>query len=232
MRDAQGNEIFVGNLYDFDYEGESRLRPGFSVRMRTAFQRWSSSEVYTEESDWTEWVTFYGTRLRAPVFGEYSQVNCTIKWYVDDSYGVSHFVYTLNGGAEKMVALDESFNLALENGDVVRVKCVPNEEGEMNGYIDSDWVVYTCTDARTPMEAPSNIRVEGSYVCWDAVDGAMRYQVEMIYEGKTQTLYTRSTRYGGKDGAVYRVRALPEDSENYKVSDWSEEIIYYEDNGK
>jgi len=179
------------------------------------------------DSEWSEWYTFEGIKISAPEFGDYDTARCKISWFVWDTSLISHYVYTINGGATVRVELDEALTVFLKNGDVLRVKCVPNAEGIAKGYVDGEWAVYTCVDNRAVLSVPTNLRIADKILWWNAVDGAMYYVVEITYEGKTTERIVKSNDMAPPmPGRTYRVRALAEDQENYRSSDWSESITY------
>ena len=220
--DENGNPVDITIASEAGYARFYVPSAGTKVRVRIP------ASGYWLESEWSEWVTFDGIKVAAPTLGEYSTTNCTISWSLDNIENISHYVYTINGGEEVTVALDGTLSVFLNNGDVFRVKCVPTTNAIANGYVDSAWVTYVCTDSRTALSTPANVRfdVDTGYIIWDAVDGANYYILEITYEGWTDTITYRKTSYwGGKPGAIYRVRAAAEDTENYRLSDWSESVI-------
>ena len=214
-KDQSGNPVTVSG------EGGSSFQlpaPGTQVRVKLA------ADGYWLESEWSEWYTFEGIKVTAPALGGYSSVNCTISWSLDDTANVSHFVYTLNGGSEVSVALDAIRPIYLSQGDVLRVKCVPTADAISNGYTDSAWGEYVCTDARTSLATPANIKIDTESAClvWDAVEGANYYVIETTFDGEvTETRFGKTSYAGIKPGAVYRVRAIPKDFETQRSSDWS-----------
>ena len=140
---------------------------------------------------------------------------------------VSHFVYTINGGTPITAGLEDGTTVFLKNGDVLRVKCVPNAEGIAKCFTDGEWAEYTCADNRTVLSTPTNLRIADKVLWWDAVDGAMYYVVEITYEGETTERIVRSNDIAPPMlGRTYRIRALAEDQENYRSSDWSEYVTY------
>ena len=220
--DENGNPVDITIASEAGYARFYVPSAGTKVRVRIP------ASGYWLASEWSEWVTFDGIKVAAPTLGEYSTTNCTISWSLDNIENISHYVYTINGGEEVTVALDGTLSVFLNNGDVFRVKCVPTTNAIANGYVDSAWVTYVCTDSRTALSTPANVRfdVDTGYIIWDAVDGANYYILEITYEGWTDTITYRKTSYwGGKPGAIYRVRAAAEDTENYRLSDWSESVI-------
>ena len=218
-KDQNGNPVTI-----LTEGGSTFTLPAVGTQMRVKL----TADGCWLESEWSEWYTFEGIKVTAPTLGEYSTTNCTISWSLDNIENISHYVYTINGGEEVTVALDGTLSVFLNNGDVFRVKCVPTTNAIANGYVDSAWVTYVCTDSRTALSTPANVRfdVDTGYIIWDAVDGANYYILEITYEGWTDTIIYRKTSYwGGKPGAIYRVRAAAEDTENYRLSDWSESVI-------
>ena len=179
---------------------------------------------YWLESEWSEWFTFEGVPVCAPEFREYEPTRCTISWSIWDGANISHYLYTINGGEPVRVELEDTFSVFLNKNDVLRVKCVASAEGIANGYIDSAWSEYTCLDNRTTLATPSNLYVKDKILWWDAVDGATYYLVETIYNGQKSERIVRSNHLGCVPGTTARIRALPDDAENYRSSDWSETI--------
>ena len=218
--DKDGNPVEIRIASEAGYARFYVPSAGTKVRVRIP------ASGYWLESEWSDWYTFEGIQVSSPAFGEYNYESCSIDWYLENNSYVSHYVYTVNGGDEVVVALDGTRSLVLENGDVLRVKCVVSEEGATNGYLDSDWVEYTCTDARQKLDTPTNIRIEGDSIVWDEVVGATRYIVEQDYNGRVQNFEMDYIGWPAKVGATYRVRAISEDAENYKPSNWSEPYLF------
>ena len=102
-----------------------------------------------------------------------------------------------------------------------------------NGYKDSEWVVYTCTDSRTALGVPTNVRIENGALLWDGVEGASNYIIEETFDGEVTEVRFGKTSYPGvKQGATYRVRAMPKTgSETYRSSDYSESVTYIGEKG-
>lgn len=182
-------------------------------------------------SDWSNSVTYTASTL-APQPTKLGTPTVTIS-----STGLANWsavanasscVYKINGGEEVTVALDGTLSVYLNNGDVFRVKCVPTTYAIANGYIDSAWVEYTCTDSRTALSTPTNVRIDDSgCLVWDAVDGANYYIIKITYEGDTyETRYGKTSYSGASEmpGAIYRVKAMPKDTETQRASNWSESV--------
>ena len=180
------------------------------------------------DSEWGEWVTFDGIKISAPEFGEYDLARCKIGWsFPHDTTYVSHYVYTVNGGAPITAGLEDGISVFLKNGDLLRVRCIPNAEGVARGYTDGEWAEYTCVDNRTALSAPKNLRIADKVLWWDAVDGAMYYVVEETRNGVTTEKIVRGAYMAPPiAGTTYRIRAIAEDKENYRASEWSESITY------
>ena len=183
---------------------------------------------YWLDSEWSEWFTFEGVKLSAPVFGDYDTQRCEMNWSIWDAENISHYLYTINGGEAVRVELYDNCSVVLNHGDRLRVKCVASEEGIANGYIDSDWVKYTCVDEREVLATPNGFRLndDGYFLIWDSVDDASYYVVEQTLYGRTITFDNDSTRITPKHGGIYRVRAVSEDIEHYRMSAWSESFTY------
>lgn len=235
---------YIQNWYNDHYEYEAFDKNGNPVEITIAsesgYARFYAPTVGTKvrvkipaseywlESEWSEWYTFEGIKLPAPEFGEYDLSRCKIGWsFPHDSTYVSHYVYTINGGTPITAGLEDGVTVFLKNGDVLRVKCVPNAEGIAKCFTDGEWAEYTCADNRTVLSTPTNLRIADKVLWWDAVDGAMYYVVEITYEGETTERIVRSNDMAPPmPGRTYRIRALAEDQENYRSSDWSESITY------
>ena len=104
--------------------------------------------------------------------------------------------------------------------------CVASEEGVTNGYLDSDWAEYTCTDTREALATPTNITVNGTTITWDEVTGATGYYVEYVLsDGRVIESEVGKTSARAIANAVsVRIRAMTSDSENYRPSAYSESI--------
>ncbi|MBO5223113.1 MAG: hypothetical protein J6C23_01210 [Clostridia bacterium] len=216
--DENGNPVDITIASEAGYARFYVPSAGTKVRVRIP------ASGYWLESEWSEWVTFEGIKISAPTLGEYSKDTCEINWSADTA-NVSHYLYTINGGTPVRVELDGDLSVVLNNGDVLRVMCVASEEGLANGYLDSEWVEYTCTDARQKLGTPVNIRVEDGYIVWDEVAGASKYIVEENYKS-IQTIEIEYIGWYATVGATYRVRAISDDVENYRSSDWSESYLF------
>ena len=217
--DENGNPVDITIASEAGYARFYVPSAGTKVRVKIP------ASGYWLESEWSEWVTFDGIKVATPTLGEYSNDTCSIGWSLENGAYVSHYVYTLNGGDEVEIALNGTLSIALENGDVLRIKCVASAEGLENGYLDSEWVEYTCTDARQKLGTPVNIRVEDGYIVWDEVAGASKYIVEENYKS-IQTIEIEYIGWHATVGATYRVRAISDDVENYRSSDWSESYLF------
>ena len=216
-KDQNGNPVTILS------EGGSSFNlpaPGTQVRVKLM------ANGYWLESEWSEWYTFGGLKVAAPTLGEYSTAGCTISWSLDNAENVSHFIYTINDGTPVRVELNGTRSVFLNDGDVFRVKCVPNGDAMTNGYVDSAWMTYVCTDARQKLGTPTNIRFEYGSIVWDVVEGAAGYIVEQDYNGRVQSFEIDYNSWSAKIGATYKVRAVPNDAENYKLSDWSEPYLF------
>lgn len=238
--DADGGRGTAESGWDNGYEYEAKDKNGNPVQLDmidshrfalpavgTMIRAKRLGSDYWLESEWSEWFTFEGIKLPAPEFGEYDPSRCKMGWSVWDTSNISHYVYTINGGTAVTVALDGNCSVFLKNGDVLRVKSVPNAEGIAKGYIDGEWAEYTCVDNRSVLSVPTNLRIADKVLWWDAVDRAMYYVVEITYEGKTTERIVRSNNMAPPmPGRTYRVRALAEDQENHRSSGWSESITY------
>ena len=214
-----------GNPVDITVAGEAGYARFYVPSAGTKVRVRIPASGYWLESEWSDWYTFEGIKVPAPGFGEYDRDNCRISWSADTA-NVSHYLYTINGGTPTRVELNADLSVVLDNGDVLRVMCVASEDGVANGYLDSDWAEYTCTDARQKLGTPANIRVENGSIVWDEVDGVTRYIVEQDYNSRVQTFEIGYIGWAAKVGATYRVRAISEDTENYKPSDWSEPYLF------
>ncbi|MBE6668188.1 MAG: hypothetical protein E7607_07770 [Ruminococcaceae bacterium] len=231
----------IDNWYNDHYEYEAIDKNGESVDITIASEAGYArfyvpsagtkvrvkipASGYWLESEWSEWYTFDGIKVSAPTFGEYDQTTCEISWWADTA-NVSHYLYTINGGTPVRVELDAELSVALDNGDELRVMCVASEQAIANGYLDSEWVEYTCTDARQKLSTPANIRIEDGLLVWDKITGANRYIVEQDYNGRVQNIEIGYIGWSPKIGATYRVKAISEDTENYKPSNWSELYVF------
>ena len=184
------------------------------------------------ESEWSEWYTFEGIQISAPGFGEYNTTSCKISWSADTT-NVSHYLYTLNGGTSVRVEINGNCSLVLNNGDVLRVKCVASEAGLANGYLDSDWAEYTCVDNRTALATPSNVKIENGMISWDEVEGATYYILESVLEdGRTIERRVDKLSTGASSNVVsFRVRAMTDDFENYRPSNFSASIANTSEKG-
>ena len=238
----------IENWYNDHYEYEAIDKDGNPVEIRIAseagYARFYVPAVGTRvrvkipgsgywlESEWSEWYTFEGVKLAAPSFHDYDTEKCKIGWTADTS-SVSHYIYTVNGGTPVRIATDGYLYVALNNGDVLRVMCVASEEGVTNGYLDSDWAEYTCTDTREALATPTNITVNGTTITWDEVTGATGYYVEYVLsDGRVIESQVGKTSARAIPNAVsVRIRAMTSDSENYRPSAYSESIAITNEKG-
>jgi len=226
--DKNGNPIkLTMDGYEFVNDRFDLPPAGTKVRVRLmACDHWL-------ESDWSDWYTFEGRKLDAPTLSEYDRDSCKISWSEVDGENVSHYVYTINGGESVKVELTGNRSVILNNGDVLRVRCVASEEGAARGYVDSDWVEYTCVDNRTPLAVPSNVRMDTHFLVWDAVEGASYYVVEVTWQdGRVTERQVGKCSMGAYgEMASFRVRAVTGDTENKKSSNWSESVINTSEKG-
>ena len=204
--------------------GSSFAFPAAGTKVRVKLM----ADGYWLASEWSDWVTFDGIKVAAPVFGEYDTTTCKIGWSAGTE-NVSHYLYTINGGTPVRVELDGNLSPVLNNGDVLRVMCVVSEEGVTNGYLDSEWVEYTCIDNRISLGTPTNVKIDTDSSClvWDAVDGATYYIVECVLsDGRIIERTVAKLSIGASSNYVsFRVRAMTEDLVNYRPSNYSESIV-------
>ena len=224
--DENGNPVDITIASEAGYARFYVPSAGTKVRVKIP------ASGYWLESEWSEWYTFEGTKVAAPTLGEYSTENCTISWSLDNTENISHYVYTINGGEAITIALDGTLSVYLNNGDEFRVKCVPTTDAIANGYVDSAWVTYTCVDSRTTLATPTNVRIDADSgnLIWDAVDGASEYILEWTDGGYTELITWGKTSLWVESGS-YRIRAVPDDTENYRSSDWSESVTVTSEKG-
>ena len=224
--DENGNPVEIRIASEAGYARFYVPSAGTKVRVRIP------ASGYWLESEWSDWVTFDGIKVAAPVFGEYDTTTCKISWTAGTE-NVSHYLYTINGGTPVRVELNGNLSLVLNNGDVLRVMCVASEQGVANGYLDSEWAKYTCVDNRTALATPSDVKIENGMLSWSAVDGATYYIVECVLDnGRTVERQVGKLSTGAASNVVsFRVRAMTEDLENYRPSDYSESIINTSEKG-
>ena len=224
--DENGNPVDITRASEAGYARFYVPSAGTKVRVRIP------ASGYWLASEWSDWVTFDGIKVAAPVFGEYDTTTCKISWTAGTE-NVSHYLYTINGGTPVRVELNGNLSLVLNNGDVLRVMCVASEQGVTNGYLDSEWSTYTCVDNRTALATPSDVKIENGMLSWSAVDGATYYIVECVLtDGRTIERQVAKLSTGAASNVVsFRVRAMTEDLENYRPSDYSESIINTSEKG-
>ena len=224
--DKNGNPVDITIASEAGYARFYVPSAGTKVRVRIP------ASGYWLASEWSEWVSFDGIKVAAPVLGEYDTTTCKISWTAGTE-NVSHYLYTINGGTPVRVELNGNRSLVLNNGDVLRVMCVASEQGVTNGYLDSEWSTYTCVDNRTALATPSDVKIENGMLSWSAVDGATYYIVECVLtDGRTIERQVAKLSTGAASNVVsFRVRAMTEDLENYRPSDYSESIINTSEKG-
>ena len=226
IKNAQGTVIFSGNRDGLN-EGNNRLYQGYAIRARAVMNDGAYSDIYVGDSDWSQWISFDGIKLEVSDL-DYSMYNGGVTWYGYSGY-ISHFVVIINEGVGRTVSRDGDHFTALKNGDTIKVKAIPTEEGVANGYIESDWVEYTCTDERQTLGTPANVTIRPDYgdIIWDAVSGADLYYIEIT--NKNGEIYTESTTsnvlYSLEVGATYRVRAKTYNGD-VRGSAYSEPVTY------
>ncbi|MBR2970295.1 MAG: hypothetical protein IKC48_00650, partial [Clostridia bacterium] len=219
--DASGSSIYKGNFNDFS-AWDNPMQVGYRVRVRAVINSWATDSIYTD-SEWSDWYVFEGIKLDKPQVGEYSLEICAISWYASSGDGIAYYVYTINGGEQKTVLPDTECSVALQNGDVFRIKAVAAEDGD---YIDSDWAEYTCNDNRTQLATPTNIRVQDKLLMWDEVQGASYYTVEYTKSGVPHETRVDYPEYYPQIGVTYRIKALSDNIQSYRASAWSESYTY------
>ena len=218
--DKNGNDVDITIASEAGYARFYVPSAGTKVRVRIP------ASGYWLASEWSDWVTFDGIKVAAPVLGEYDTTTCKISWTAGTE-NVSHYLYTINGGTPVRVELNGNLSLVLNNGDVLCVMCVASEQGVTNGYLDSEWSTYTCVDNRTALATPSDVKIENGMLSWSTVDGATYYIVECVLaDGRTIERQVAKLSTGASSNFVsFRVRAMTEDLVNYRPSNFSESIV-------
>lgn len=225
IKNASGQVIYSGSRENLT-EGNNKLSKGYSIRARTVFNEGETSNLYTGNSDWTNWYTYAGMKLEKPSIN-YSYDEAAARWHTDMNESVAYYVYTINGGSEIKVTTNGEQLTPLKNNDVLRIKAVVSDTGIANDLNDSDWAEFICVDDREQLSAPTNVRIEdGVVLYWDAVDGASCYVIEIVKGIERRTTQVYSTAfYEIKPGETYKVRAFSNNSE-LKSSVYSESITY------
>ena len=215
---AQGVIVHTGRYEDWSMGGESpRLLANWKVRARTVFNEGATSDLYSGNSEWSEYQEYAGRRIDAPNV-EYSEEDGAVKWYAGRGE-VSYFVYVINDGVEITVPKKSGdYSIYLKNGDTLRVKAVPTDEAKAEGYVESVWTEYTCVDSRPMLTAPTlTITGEGKEACleWNEIPGASRYLLEVTRaNGETYTREEYGTiSYGLEAGSTYHIRAISDNGE-------------------
>ena len=216
--------IFNGSYYDLT-EGNNRLSKGYKVKARTVFNDGASSNLYTDNSEWTEWYIYNGPKVDAPYL-DYNYGECGVLWYSEIGGNISHYVYTVNGGNEIKVTTHGEQLIPLRDNDILKIKAVPSNEGIANGYNESDWVEFICDDDREQLSAPNDVRIQDDKLIWTEVEGAECYVVEITKGTERSTVQVDNSEfYNIKPGETYRVRSKTYDSE-FKSSLYSERCTY------
>ncbi len=176
-----------------------------------------------EESDWSDWFTYDKMKVAAPSLTGYSLKDGAISWtFLGADLDFDHYVYTVNGGDPVHIYKGAKLLVQLSEGDVFRIKCVPTANLENQGYADSDWVEYVCTDERERLDTPA-VSINGNILSWEAVEGATRYVVTI--NDKEYTVY--STSVALTSGDYYFVSAY-DDTYAKAASAPTEEAVFKE----
>lgn len=211
VKDASGDVIFRG-----EGAAVSRLLKDYAARARTVFDDGATSELYSGDSEWTEWFVYAGRRLEKPNL-EYDSWNDSVKWYAERGE-VSHFIYIINDGvAINVPTKNGDYSVFLKYGDTLKVKAVPTDGAMQEGYVESEWAEYVCEDTREMLATPTiQITGEGKEAVleWNSISGADHYVLEITRGGETYTREEYGTySYGLEAGATYRVRAISNNSD-------------------
>ncbi|MBO5215827.1 MAG: hypothetical protein J6B79_06540, partial [Clostridia bacterium] len=210
----------VGTYNQDNYGEYERLPLGYSIRVR--LESLMGEDYYTQ-GEWSDWYTCTSIALSTPTnfIQSYETDSVKVEWgYVDRA---EKFVYTVNDGTEQETIYCGV--TGLKNGDKIKVKAVPASDGCFAESAYSD--AYTVTDLRTQLATPTNVRVQNKVLTWNAVENATYYEVEFMQNENLRTERADSTEfYPATIGKTYRVRAMSEDVENYKASEWSEGFTY------
>ena len=217
VRDA--NQQLVGTYTQDNYGEYERLPINYSIRVR--LESFVGGDYYTQ-GEWSDWFTCTAIKLSTPnTFTQsYDIDGIKVEWNWID--GAEKYVYVINDGTETETS--ETWVSGLKNGDRIKVKAIPSTD---RNYAQSDYSeVYTINDNRTQLAMPTNIRIENKMLMWDAVDGAVYYEIEFIVSGTPHTAQVDYPEYFAIVGYTYRIRACSDDVENYLASEWSESFIY------
>jgi len=202
------------NPYD-----RARLEIGQKIRIRLLA---SDGVPYYTDGEWSDWFICEPIKIQTPVlYTGYSGSDLTVWWY-EVSYA-EKYLCTVNGIEQTVTET----TLTVPNGAKVTVVAVPAEGGNCTSSDPSEEI--TATDTREQLATPNvtfEVDSEGVmvHVRWDAVDGAARYEIYNVTEdrvvrmlGASNTSYVFKTAQGG----TYRIRALPENYDEYRASDYS-----------
>ncbi|MBO5357141.1 MAG: hypothetical protein J6A95_05165 [Clostridia bacterium] len=224
IKNANGEVIFSGSRDDLT-EGNNQLLKGYSIKARTVFNDGATSQLYVDNSEWTEWYTYIGPKVDAPYI-DYDYGECGARWYAEIGGNISHYVYTINGGNEIKVKTNGEQLIPLKDSDILKIKAIPSDEGIANGYNESDWAEFICDDDRQQLSAPNDVKIQDNKLIWTEVEGAECYVVEIIKGTERRTVQVDNSEYHDiKPGETYRVRSKTYASE-IKSSLYSESITY------
>ncbi len=206
------NDELILTYTEEDWD-RARLHVGYSIRVRLLAM--DGVNHYTD-GEWSDWIKCEAMKLDAPrEFSQsYNGLDIVVNWNAVN-YAVK-YVYTINDGAEQQTT---ECHAVVPVGARIKVKAVP-EEGSV--FLASDYSVsYTAVESRTKLAAPQvSVMPQDDIVIlsWDPVENALRYEVYDVTAGKVVSS-GRATQCKAEVGHEYRIRAIPQNYEQYLDSD-------------
>lgn len=151
------------NLYDY----EDRPADGkFVIKVRAVARDGT-------QSNWSEEVTFTlsGGKLLYPVIN--GVTDGVLNWFANSD--ATDIVFTVNGEERDVDVTATSYDLSVETGDKLSVSITYKGDGVYYQDSSTVTVIYYPQTGTMQLPAPTNVRMEGQVLMFDAVVGADTY---------------------------------------------------------
>lgn len=167
------------------------------------------------DSKWSPALSYYArTKLMAP--GNVTSDGTFLTW--DSISGVNKYYLYINGNVYESDTNDFDLSaLNLPAGDYL-VKILARGPGG----VDSDWTEFYYT-VESKVAVPTNLRISGQSIVWDAVRGATEYSVSI--NGKNSTVSSNSLSIANfLPGMNFEIKVMAHSGT--KKSEWSQPYVY------
>ena len=213
---AVGYEIYIGTSH-FSFDTTISYVPlsdGDTFKVRAL----GDGVNYEAEGEWSEVITYVAPSTPKPLATPLLSLNGSVAIW-EPIEGAVGYEININGISTVYNTVISEVTLA--SGDTLKIRAL----GDGTSYAaEGEWsnpVTYVrISTLNTPV-----VRINDGYAIWDAVDGAVGYEIK-INDNDALQLEANITSYALTDSCTVSVRAIAEVGSNNRDSAWSAPLTY------